>query len=149
MKILGFVHAGVVVEDIYKAIEFYNGVLGLEVDEAPGEWVTDFNETRAMGLGDVLHRIAALKCADGSKVELIEFENSRGLEGSEMSDYNGKEHMSFLVDDIYAYVDRLSEIGIEPFAKPMEWETSSAASGKAYWMMFRDPFGVVIEMMQM
>ena len=31
MKILGFVHAGVVVEDINKAIEFYNGVLGLEI----------------------------------------------------------------------------------------------------------------------
>ena len=93
MKILGFVHAGVVVEDINKAIEFYNGVLGLEVLDGPGEWVTDFNETRAMGLGDVLHRIAHLKCADGSQVELIEFENSRDLEGSDMSDYNGKEHM--------------------------------------------------------
>lgn len=36
MKILGFVHAGVVVEDINKAIEFYNGVLGLEVLDGPG-----------------------------------------------------------------------------------------------------------------
>ena len=84
MKILGFVHAGVVVEDINKAIEFYNGVLGLEVLDGPGEWVTDFNETRAMGLGDVLHRIAHLKCADGSQVELIEFENSRDLEDSDI-----------------------------------------------------------------
>lgn len=149
MKILGFVHSGVVVEDIYKAIEFYNGVLGLEIDEAPGEWVTDFNETRAMGVGDVLHRIASLKCADGSKVELIEFENSKVLEGSELSDYNGKEHMSFLVDDINAYVEKLAEHGLKPFAAPMEWETSAAKDGKAYWMMFRDPFGVVIEMMQM
>lgn len=149
MKILGFVHAGVVVEDIYEAIEFYNGVLGLEIDEEPGEWVTDFSETRAMGLGDVLHRIASLKCADGSKVELVEFENSRVLEGSELSDYNGKEHMSFLVDDIYAYVDKLAEYDLKPFAEPMAWETPAAASGKAYWMMFRDPFGVVIEMMQM
>ena len=114
MKILGFVHAGVVVEDINKAIEFYNGVLGLEVLDGPGEWVTDFNETRAMGLGDVLHRIAHLKCADGSQVELIEFENSRDLEGSDMSDYNGKEHMSFLVDDIQAYVKKLAEYGLHP-----------------------------------
>ena len=149
MKILGFVHAGVVVENIHKAIDFYHGVLGLEIDEAPGEWVTDFNETRAMGVGDVLHRIASLKCADGSKVELIEFENPRVLEGSEMSDYNGKEHMSFLVDDIYAYIDKLEEYDLKPFAPPMEWETSDAADGKAYWMMFKDPFGVVIEMMQM
>lgn len=149
MRVLGFVHAGVVVEDIYKAIDFYNGVLGMEISEAPGEWVKDFNETRAMGLGDVLHRIASLKCADGSKVELIEFENSRILEGSEMADYNGKEHMSFLVDDIYAYVDKLAEYGLKPFAAPMTWETADAEDGTAYWMMFKDPFGVVIEMMQM
>ncbi len=149
MKVLGFVHAGVVVEDINKAIEFYNGVLGLEVADGPCEWVTDFNETRAMGLGDVLHRIAHLKCADGSQVELIEFENSRDLEGSDMSDYNGKEHMSFMVDDIHGFVEKLAEYDIHPFAAPMGWETPDAASGTAYWMMFKDPFGVVIEMMQM
>lgn len=149
MKILGFVHAGVVVEDINKAIEFYNGVLGLEIVDGPGEWVTDFSETRAMGLGDVLHRIAHLKCADGSQVELIEFENPRNLAGSDLSDYNGKEHMSFLVDDINAYVEKLAEYDLHPFAAPMGWETPDAKTGTAYWMMFKDPFGVVIEMMQM
>ena len=81
--------------------------------------------------------------------ELIEFENSRDLEGSDMSDYNGKEHMSFLVDDIQAYVKKLAEYGLHPFAAPMGWETPDATGGTAYWMMFKDPFGVVIEMMQM
>lgn len=148
MKILGIGHVGVVVESMEKAIAFYNGVLGLEVHEEPGEWVTDYRETRAMGLPDCLHRIAELKAPDGSKIELVEFGEPRTLEGSEAADYNGKHHISFLVDDINAWVEKLAEHDLKPFLAPLAYETDEAESGTAYWMQVLDPFGVIIEMMQ-
>ncbi|NBI64167.1 hypothetical protein D3Z38_14155 [Clostridiales bacterium] len=148
MKILGIGHVGVVVKSLEKAIAFYNGVLGLEIAEAPGEWVTDYRETRAMGLPDCLHRIATLKAPDGSKIELVEFEEPRALEGSEVADYNGKHHISFLVDDIDEWVKKLEEHGLKPFLAPLAYETEEAESGTAYWMQLLDPFGVIIEIMQ-
>lgn len=148
MKILGIRHVGVVVESIPKAIEFYNGVLGLKVYEEASDWVTDFREVHAMGLPDCKHRIATLEAPDKSQVELVEFEDPTVLEGSEMTNYNGKEHISFLVDDISAWVDRLAEEGLAPFSQPLSYETPDAEGGVAYWMQFKDPFGVVVEMMQ-
>lgn len=148
MNILGVGHVGVVVENIEKAMEFYNGVLGLEVYENPGDWVTDYRETRAMGLPDCLHRLATLKASDGSKIELVEFENPRKLEGSEAADYNGKHHISFLVDDIHAWVKKFEQHGLKPFLDPLPYETDEAEGGTAYWMQLLDPFGVIIELMQ-
>ena len=149
MEIKGIVHTGVVVKDIHAAIDFYHNVLGLDVYEDVGEWVTDYEEVHAMGMDhDCLHRIATLQTAEGSKVELVQFEDPRDLPGADAPDFNGRHHISFLVDDIQAWVEKLKEYDIEPFLAPLSYETEDAEGGVAYWMQFRDPFGVIVEMMQ-
>lgn len=149
MKVKGIVHTGVVVKDIHAAIDFYHGVLGLEIYEDVGEWVTEYAEVHAMGMEqDCLHRIATLRTPEGSKMELVQFEEPRDLAGALAPDFNGRHHISFLVDDIQGWVEKLKEHGIAPFLPPLSYETEDAAGGIAYWMQFRDPFGVIVEMMQ-
>lgn len=148
MIIKGIGHVGVVVENLEEAINFYHGVLGLEVYEEPGEMVTDPEEGYAMGLDDCLHRIATLRATDGTKIELVEFESPKPVKEPETTACLGKHHISFLVDDINAWLEKLKEYDIQPFRAPLSYETDEAEGGIAYWAQMRDPYGVVIEMMQ-
>lgn len=151
MKIKGIVHVGIIVENIEKAMEFYCGVLGLEVDAPPCDWVTDYNEVHAMGIEeDYLHRIASLKTPEGSLIELVEYEEGKAVRvpDADLPTCLGKHHISFRVDDINGWVEELAKHGIKPFRAPMAYETDAAEGGVAYWMQFRDPYGVIIEMMQ-
>lgn len=148
MKICGVGHVGIVVENLEKTIAFYRDILGLTVYEEPGEMVTDPEEGYAMGLEDCIHRIATLVCPDGMHIELVEFEQPHPAHEPETTACLGKHHISFLVDDINAWIEKLAEYDVKPFRAPLAYETDDAESGIAYWAQMLDPNGVVIEMMQ-
>lgn len=146
MKISGICHTGVCVRNLEKSIEFYNGILGFKVVDPPCDMVTDPEEGKGLGFEDCTHRICLLEVAPGQCMELMEF----GIPQSPIQEplpmnALGKMHLSLGVDDVQAWVDKFEELGLEVVYKPLPYETDK---GTAYWVLVKDPDGIVIELMQ-
>lgn len=146
MKISGIAHTGVCVQNLEKSIEFYHGVLGFTVVEPPGDMVTDPEEGKGLGFEDCTHRICLLEVAPGQYMELMEF----GIPHSPIKiplpmNALGKMHLSLNVDDIQEWIDKFGQLGLEVVYKPLPYETDK---GMAYWVLVKDPDGIVIELMQ-
>jgi len=147
MIIKGIAHTGICVKNLEKSIEFYNGVLGFKVVDEPCDMVTDSEEGPAMGFGiDCQHRIAKLEAAPGQYIELMEFGYPvSSIKAPLPLNAIGKHHLSYLIDDVDAWVAKFKELGLEVVYKPLPYETEQ---GTAYWAIVKDPDGIQIELMQ-
>jgi len=147
MKINGIAHTGICVSNLENSLKFYHEVLGFKIIDEPCEMVTDSEEGPAMGFGlDCQHRICQLEVLPGQNIELMEF----GYPVSSIKtplplNTIGKHHLSYLVDDVNAWVEKFKELGLEVVYKPLPYETDK---GAAYWAIVKDPDGIQIELMQ-
>ena len=114
-------HASLVVADTARALDFYTGVLGLEVEPArpdlgyPGAWLR---------VGD-------------RQIHLLELPNPDPTEGRPA--HGGRDrHVAFLVDELSVYTDRLDAAAI-PY-------TMSKSGRRA--LFCRDPDGNGIELIE-
>lgn len=148
MEVKSIGHVGVCVKNLEKAIDFYVGVMGLTVVEEPSEMVTDPEEGKAFGFDDCEHRICTLEVPSGQKIELVEFKIPKSPEEQQSHAGIGKHHISFIVDDIHAWVKKLEDAGAKSVYKPIPYETDEAESGTAYWVWMTDPDGIAFELMQ-
>ena len=120
--VIGLHHASILVADTSTSLEFYHGVLGLEVDESrpdlgyPGAW---------------------LKLGDGRQIHLLELPNPDAV--SERPQHGGRDrHMALWVRDLDVLVNRLDQAGIS--------YTLSRSGRKA--LFCRDSDGNAVELMQ-
>ncbi len=142
-------HVGLTVSDLDKSIAFYRDVLGLEF---LGEIMMVGEETdRMFQKKNCKARVAYL---NGSKnietppVELIQFVDDEVNKVQSNLFMTSISELCFYTDDIDAVYEKLIENNVECLSKPQYFDFSSQRFGKSKAFYFRDPDGIILEMMQ-
>lgn len=144
--VTGVFHAGISVSDLDRALEFYVGVLGLEVAAertATEQYLRDMH-----GLPFTAVRMAFLRVPNSTtQIELLEY---RGVPRNPVRAQPcepGHGHVCFLVDDIDAVVARLRSAGYHARSEaPVEITAGPNRGARAIY--FEDPDGHPIEFIQ-
>jgi lactoylglutathione lyase len=145
-EVTGLFHAGVSVADLDRALEFYVGALGLEVDAkrtATEQYLRDIH-----GLPFSAVRMAFLRVPNSdSQVELLEYAGVPRHPVRALPSEPGHGHICFLVDDIDALTRRLQAAGYRSRSeRPIEITAGPNRGARAIY--FEDPDGHPIEFIQ-
>ena len=140
MKVRSLDHVGIVVDDLEAATAFFLD-LGLEREGATsvqGKWVDD-----VIGLEDVEADVVMVRTPDGSgKIELSNLHSPADTKGLHAAAANrlGIRHISFVVDDLNALVDKLRGKGVHTIGKVHDYED-------VYRLCYvRGPEGIIVEL---
>ncbi|MCW2529072.1 MAG: methylmalonyl-CoA epimerase [Pseudonocardiales bacterium] len=142
----GIHHAGIVVSDLDRAIDFYTGVLGLEMMSEPSPVSESAHLDRVLGITGARIRGLLLRAGDGA-IELHEFSAPewRG-ERPVPAHALGAQHVAFWVDDVVA-----EKAAIEARGGRFMTEVNVIDSGPFAGLrtaFIRDPDGIRIELVQ-
>jgi glyoxylase I family protein len=142
--IVGFHHPGLVVPDLEAAQRFYHEALGFEYIREYG-WDAPDSEIaeQVIEVADSTTRCVLMKCGN-CFLELFQY-LTPAPQGDPMQrracDY-GIAHLAFQVLDINAVFDRFVAAGGVVHNRPVK-------AGEAWSTYARDPFGNIIELMQL
>ena len=141
--IIGFHHPGIVVPDLERAREFYTEALGFEYVREFG-WDRSESEqgVAVMGVPDTAARCAIMK-GPNCYLELFEYESpeQRGNPAERRACDPGIAHIAFQVTDIVSVFEQFKAAGGVVHNSPVK-------TGEAYSTYCRDPFGNIIELME-
>jgi catechol 2,3-dioxygenase-like lactoylglutathione lyase family enzyme len=140
--ILKIDHTALSVPDLERALDFYCGLLGFEI-ELQSEWHAGnhLNDT-VIGVAETAAKTALLR-AGGTRIELFEYKNPLGKTPDRLRPLwdHGIAHLCFNVADIYAEYERLRAAGIIFNSAPVQM-------GRWHFVYGRDPFGNLFELKQ-
>jgi catechol 2,3-dioxygenase-like lactoylglutathione lyase family enzyme len=138
--ITGFVHIGLVVEDLDETVRFLT-LLGFECG-APGvfggEWID-----RIIGLEDAKVEVVMVRGPEGSDVfEVVRFHSpaAGAQEAAPSPNRPGLRHVAFRVDDMHGVVDRVREGGWETVGEVVNYEDTFLLC------YVRGPEGLIVEL---
>lgn len=139
--ILGFRHAGIVVEDMDRSLEFYVDKLGFKV-------VNQMDECGAyidylLQLSNAQVTTVKLAAPDGSMIELLKFNRPMGPIRKHEIFEHCLSHIAFTVDDVMGMYETLMEQGVSFKSPPL-----LAPGGKARVTFALDPDGTYLEFVQ-
>lgn len=134
-------HAGIVVSDLERSLDFYQKMLGLTMhrrtDEAPG-----FID-KICGLKDVKLTTVKLAADDGNLVELLYFHSlNQPDKGRKLNDL-GASHIAFTVEDVEKEYKRLISKGVKFVSQPQ-----ASPDGSVKVVFCKDPDDVFIELVE-
>ena len=136
-------HVGLTVSDLDKSIAFYRDVLGLTFQ---GEIMMVGEETDKMFRKENCKaRVAYLngsKALEAPPVELIQFVDSEIHKEQSISE------VCFYTDDIDSVYKTLIENHVECLSEPQYFDFRANGFGESRAFYFRDPDGIILEMMQ-
>ena len=143
---IGTAHFGFTVSNLEASLEFYQGILGLEligVMERKGEEIS-----RIVGFADAHLKIAFLKLPNsaGITVEVIEYVSPLGGRIDTRRCNPGVGHLCFKVDDLLSTYTALRKKGIRFTSEPVEITTGMNTG--AWTVYLSDPDGIPLEMFQ-
>jgi catechol 2,3-dioxygenase-like lactoylglutathione lyase family enzyme len=140
--ILQIDHTAISVPDLQRALDFYCGLLGFEI-EVRSEWSAGnaLNDT-VIGAVDTAAKSALLK-AGGTRIELFEYHHPPGKSAQTTRPLwdHGITHLCFNVTDIDAEYQRLCAAGIKFNSAPVKM-------GRWSFVYGCDPFGNFFELKQ-
>lgn len=142
-------HVGLTVSDLDRSIAFYRDVLGLQFQ---GEILMEGPETEAMfQRKNCRARVAYLNGSDLSgmpPVELIQFVDaeSKQIPGDLFA--TSVSELCFYTDDIEAAYQHLQVHQVDCLSEPQSFDFTANGFGKSKAFYFRDPDGIVLELMQ-
>ncbi len=143
MKV-SFHHAGIVVTDLDQGVAFYKKFLGLE-ESFPLEWSLD-NPGASEAVINLKDSAATgmMLAGNGFNIELFKYTApvQAGDPASGRPCDFGIRHIAFEFDDIHAAAKRLVDAGGSMHHEPVELGNITA-------VYCRDPFGNIIELMQL
>lgn len=143
----GIEHIGLTVPDMDAAIEFFETVLGCETifEVGPLSSTDDWMQVQLNVRHDaVIHRIVFLRCANGSNLELFEYEASDQAETPPKNSDIGGHHLAFYVDDFDAAVQGLKDHGVRVLGEPVS--RASGLTAGMTWIYFLAPWGLQCEL---
>lgn len=147
---LAFHHTGWTVKDLDRSLDFYVGLLGMEIVHKRSQDHPYLGTL--VGLPGASIRYAILKLPDGGAVasnhliELIQYLEPQGGEIAPRPCDAGAAHFAFITDDCLAMYERLSSRGVA-FANPPVAIQSGINQG-GYGCYLRDPDGFTLELLQ-
>lgn len=143
----GIHHAGIVVTDIHRSIDFYTGVLGLELVSDLTPPAAGPRIERLMNLPGARLHAGALLRAGASHVELHEFAAPEWTGPSPVPAHAiGAQHVAFECDDLEAEQSAIEARGGTFLTQPHLVESGPFAGLKTAFLL--DPDGVRIEFVQ-
>jgi catechol 2,3-dioxygenase-like lactoylglutathione lyase family enzyme len=140
-------HAGITVSDLDRSLEFYCGLLGLEL-----LWRRLYEEreiTRIVGVPEATGLEIAMLRVPGSDfdVELIEYHGCESPSGSSPPSHHGTGHFCVFVTGIDALYEELREGGVQFRSDgPVEMGAGPNKGGKSLYSL--DPDGYIFEFHQ-
>jgi catechol 2,3-dioxygenase-like lactoylglutathione lyase family enzyme len=139
-------HVGITVPDLERGIEFYNGVLDLELADPPSPIFDDPDLGPAVGVPGANLRQVNLRLGEAI-VELLEYTAPEPpYERPVPANAHGAAHLAFQVEDVEAKKAELEEAGVE-FLSEVNFVEDGVLAGWR-WVYFRDPFGIVLELVE-
>lgn len=142
-------HIGLTVSDMEQSIAFYRDILGLEFK---GELMMEGKET------DILFteknckvRVAYLNGSDNimaPPIELIQFVDEKIEKSRPQLKRISIAEVCFEVKDIDKVYNYFIEKGVECLSAPQEFDFSEEGFGKSKALYFRDPDGIILELME-
>ncbi len=145
INIQRFRHVAIIVEDLDRMVEFYTGILGLELKR---NFEIESEEFRTgFGIKDAKARGAHLMVPDSNvEIELFQFIDNQGAKGkTSNANMIGYRHMAFIVDDLDKSFEILKGNGVEFFSEPITVNEPESVRGFRF-VYFRDPEGNIIEL---
>lgn len=131
-------HVGLTVADLDRAVEFYEGVFDLPVSSR--FTVSGEAFSTAVGVDDATGRFAHLD-ADGSRLELVEYDPGGEPVRADRVNRPGAKHVGLEVDDLDEFYRRL------PAAVPTLSEPRTTESGTRI-LFVRDPEDNLVEVLE-
>lgn len=142
-------HVGVTVSDMDRSIDFYQNILGLTFQ---GELVMQGRETELLfQRTNCKARVAYLNGSDhvmAPPIELIQFIDDQAEKVSSDLHRTSISEICFRVSDIDKAYRHLIAHGVDCLSEPQLFDFTDAGFGKSKAIYFRDPDGVVLELMQ-
>ncbi len=143
------VHIGLTVSDLEKSKHFYGDILGLDY---VGELLMEGRATDAL-FGHPLSNCRVVYYKDmtnpeGPAIELLYFENIEVEKHETSLQTTSVSEVCFAVEDCWAEYRRLKDLGVEFISEPQEFDFSESGFGKSIAVYFKDPDGIIIELIQ-
>lgn len=142
-------HIGVTVSDMERSIGFYRDTLGLTF---LGELTMQGEETdRLFQRSDCKVRVAYLKGNDhvlSPSIELLQFIGDDAEVMPSDLHRTSISEICFRVADIEQVYAKLTQQGVECLSAPQAFDFSEAGFGKSKAIYFKDPDGIILELMQ-
>ena len=142
-------HVGLTVSDLERSIAFYRDVLGLEFQ---GEIFMEGEETDKMFRRvNCKARVAYLngsKAVEAPPVELIQFVNNEVKKVPSDLFTTSISEVCFYTDDIDSAYKHLVDNNVECLYEPQYFDFRADGFGESRAFYFRDPDGIILEMMQ-
>ena len=142
-------HVGLTVSDLDRSIAFYRDILGLEFQ---GEIFMAGEETdRLFRMKNTKARVAYLngsKAIEAPPIELIQFVDNKVKKVKGNLFTTSISEVCFYTDDIERVYNSLIENHVECLSEPQYFDFRTNELGESRAFYFRDPDGIVLEMMQ-
>lgn len=146
LDISGIHHTGLHVRDIDASVEFYCGLLGLELlarRESKADYVADI-----VGYPGAELRFAFVRHPSGGPiVELIQYVDPAGTPVDTATQNPGTAHVCFAVADIHATWERLKAAGVR-FKSERPVAITLGINAGGFGIYFTDPDGITLELIQ-
>jgi lactoylglutathione lyase len=142
-------HFSFVVDDIERSVAWYRDVLGLRLvarQRQDNEYTRRFVGVPGAILEVAEFALPEAAAGDEILLELLEYVEPRGERPTLRRQDVGNAHLSFVVDDIAADHERLSQAGASFVTPPVRIEEGVNAGG---WICYlTDPDGITLELFQ-
>lgn len=151
MAFNGVWHASFTVSDMESSLDFYCGLLGLELYHQQ----VQHNEytSKLVGFPDAHLKVAMLRIPNafvgpsGHHLELVEYVHPRGERTDVTTNRPGAPHLAFISDDIFRDYARLAAAGVR-FKAPEPVAILAGVNEGGYTVYFLDPDDITLEMLQ-
>ena len=134
-------HIGLIVKDMEKAVKFYTDVMGFTLIGEITPWAGSAEESEAMQVQEgTLYRCAMVKGPGDVNIQFMEFDH---MQDSMPLNVQGAHYLTYMVDDMDAWVKKLVDNGCKLMSKPLMYDEFGTT---VQWCYVIDPNGIIFEL---